>query len=126
MTKALSRLQKKFTTLREKQERMQQEQKEIKKRIEAERMSQLARMIKKTGFPTDKPAILIGAILAAKEKIDGDASVAAINRYIDLYNQFAVAHPGIEVAEEEEDEDEGNSENKDSASVEGQGADYGR
>ena len=99
--RALCRLEKKFTTLRQQQEAMQLQMTKVRKDIEAERMARIVYLIKKTGFPADKPAILIGAILSAKEKLESTACVEEINRYIDLYNVFAGNHPGIEQAAEQ-------------------------
>ena len=99
--RALCRLEKKFTTLRQQQEAMQLQMKKVRKDIEAERMARIVYLIKKTGFPADKPAILIGAILSAKEKLESTACVEELNRYIDLYNVFAGNHPGIEQAAEQ-------------------------
>ena len=104
--RALCRLEKKFTTLRQQQEAMQLQMKKVRKDIEAERMARIVYLIKKTGFPADKPAILIGAILSAKEKLESTACVEEINRYIDLYNVFAGNHPGIEQAAEQSSQEE--------------------
>ena len=80
---------------------MQLQMKKVRKDIEAERVARIVYLIKKTGFPADKPAILIGAILSAKEKLESTACVEEINRYIDLYNVFAGNHPGIEQTAEQ-------------------------
>ncbi len=85
--------------------KIRQEMKRTKKEIEAQRLDFIAQTIKKTGFPIDKTVLLIGAVLDAKEKIEGTENTVAINRYIDLYNDFSAKH-GIqefgETAEEEE------------------------
>jgi len=105
-TKTLHRLEKKFSFLQQKQEqtmaKIRQEMKRTKKEIEAQRLDFIAQTIKKTGFPIDKTVLLVGAVLDAKEKIEGTESTTAINRYIELYNDFAAKH-GIQEFEEEVD-----------------------
>jgi ribosomal protein L18E len=107
-TKTLHRLEKKFSFLQQKQEetmaKIRQEMKRTKKEIEVQRLDFIAQTIKKTGFPTDKTVLLIGAVLDAKEKIEGMESTAAINRYISLYNDFAAKHGIQEFEEPTEDE----------------------
>ena len=107
-TKTLHRLEKKFSFLQQKQEetmaKMRQEMRRTKKEIEVQRLDFIAQTIKKTGFPIDKTVILIGAVLDAKEKIEGMESTAAINRYISLYNDFAAKHGIQEFEEPTEDE----------------------
>ena len=106
--KTLHRLEKKFSFLQQKQEqtmaKIRQEIKRTKKEIEAQRLDFIAQTIKKTGFPTDKTVLLIGAVLDAKEKIDGSESTSAINHYIELYNDFAAKHGIQEFEEPTEDE----------------------
>ena len=108
-TKTLHRLEKKFSFLQQKQEetmaKIRQEMKRTKKEIEAQRLDFIAQTIKKTGFPIDKTVLLIGAVLDAKEKMEGTESAATINRYIALYNDFAAKH-GIQEFEESAEEEE--------------------
>ena len=108
-TKTLHRLEKKFSFLQQKQEqtmaKIRQEMKRTKKEIEAQRLDFIAQTIKKTGFPIDKTVLLIGAVLDAKDKIEGAESTSAINRYIELYNDFAAKH-GIQEFEESAEEEE--------------------
>ena len=108
-TKTLHRLEKKFSFLQQKQEqtmaKIRQEMKRTKKEIEAQRLDFIAQTIKKTGFPIDKTVLLIGAVLDAKDKIDGTESISVINRYIELYNDFAAKH-GIQEFEESAEEEE--------------------
>lgn len=107
-TKTLHRLEKKFSFLQQKQEetiaKIRQEIKRTKKEIEAQRLDFIAQTIKKTGFPIDKTVLLIGAVLDAKGKIEGSESTSAINRYIELYNDFAAKH-GIQEFEENAEEE---------------------
>ena len=108
-TKAIHRLEKKFSFLQQKQEetmaKIRQEMKRTKKEIEVQRLDFIAQTIKKTGFPIDKTVLLIGAVLDAKEKMEGTESAATINRYIALYNDFAAKH-GIQEFEESAEEEE--------------------
>ena len=108
-TKTLHRLEKKFSFLQQKQEetiaKIRQEMKRTKKEIEVQRLDFIAQTIKKTGFPIDKTVLLIGAVLDAKEKMEGTESAATINRYIALYNDFAAKH-GIQEFEESAEEEE--------------------
>lgn len=106
-TKTLHRLEKKFSFLQQKQEetmaKIRQEMKRTKKEIEAQRLDFIAQTIKKTGVPIDKTVLLIGAVLDAKGKIEGTESTSVINRYIEIYNDFATKH-GIQEFEEIEEE----------------------
>ena len=108
-TKNLHRLEKKFSFLQQKQEqtmaKIRQEMKRTKKEIEAQRLDFIAQTIKKTGFPIDKTVLLIGAVLDAKDKIEGTESISVINRYIELYNDFAAKH-GIQEFEDNVEDDE--------------------
>lgn len=108
-TGKLSRLEKRFGSLQKKQEdalaRMRQEKNDLKKQIESERLSYITRSIKQTGFPMDQPAILIGAILAAKEKLDSPECADEIDRYIQLYTEFADKHACVDEEEIEEEID---------------------
>lgn len=101
--KTIHRLEKKFSILQQKQEqtmaKIRQEMKRTKKEIEAQRLEFIAQTIKKTGFPIDKTVLLIGAVLDAKGKIEGAESTVTINRYIELYNEFA-ARQGLEELED--------------------------
>ena len=108
-TKTIHRLEKKFSFLQQKQEetiaKIRQEMKRTKKEIEVQRLDFIAQTIKKTGFPIDKTVLLIGAVLDAKEKMEGTESAATINRYIALYNDFAAKH-GIQEFEDNVEEEE--------------------
>lgn len=89
----LSRMEKQYQDLVAKQnenmERMRKEKKLAQQKLEAERISFLIRAIKQTNFPTENSAVLIGAILAAKETLDGPQRVETVNHYIELYTDFA-------------------------------------
>ena len=106
--KTIHRLEKKFSVLQQRQEetmaKIRQEMKRTKKEIEAQRLDFIAQTIKRTGFPIDKIVLLVGAVLDAKEKMEGSDRTATINRYIELYNNFA-ARQGIEEFEDAAEED---------------------
>ena len=123
-TKAIHRLEKKFSFLQQKQEetmaKIRQEMKRTKKEIEAQRLDFIAQTIKKTGFPIDKTVLLIGAVLDAKYTIEGTESTSAINRYIELYNEFAAKH-GIQEFEETAEEENPEVMDEQSAEVSGYG-----
>lgn len=96
----LEKLQKRYAAAKKKQDavlsKMREDEKNLKKELEAEQAAFLTKTIKQTGFPIDNPAVLIGAILEAKEKMK-DPEV--INLYIDRYTAFA-KEKGIEPAAE--------------------------
>lgn len=123
-TKTLHRLEKKFSFLQQKQEqtmaKIRQEMKRTKKEIEAKRLDFIAQTIKETGFPIDKTVLLIGAVLDAKGKIEGSESTSAINRYIELYNEFAEKH-GIQEFEETAEEENSEVIDEQRAEVSGYG-----
>ena len=81
----LKQMQKKFATLRKRQEALQAEMKRMKRGMEAQRTIDIGRIIKQTGF-------LIGALLHAKEHID-EGDQTAIDNYIAAYARFSEAHP---------------------------------
>lgn len=103
----LKQMQKKWANLRKKQEALQAEMKRMKRGIEVQRTIDIGRIIKQTGFPVENMAIFIGALLHAKEHIDG-GDQTAIDHYIAAYTRFCAAHPdtGFEelVASAEQDE----------------------
>ena len=88
----LKQMQKKFATLRKRQEALQAEMKRMKRGMEAQRTIDIGRIIKQTGFPVENMAILIGALLHAKEHID-EGDQTAIDNYSAAYARFSEAHP---------------------------------
>lgn len=109
-SKSLTRLENKFLVLRQRQEQMQakfkEEIKKTQRAIEGKRSEFIIQTIRRIDFPLDKPVILIGAILDAKQKLDGADKASTINRYIELYNDFAAKHPNFEPFSEEEADSE--------------------
>ena len=106
-SKTLTRLENKFLTLRKRQEEMQarfkKEIKETKRELANKRSEFILRAIRRTEFPLDKPVILIGALLDVKQKLDTPQKSDLINRYIRLYNEFAVKYPDFALPDEEDD-----------------------
>ena len=101
----VAKLEKKFAALRQQQEKIAAAQRSVRQQMEEARMVTLDKMIKKTGFPKDKPTILIGALLEAKEKLEGEESISTINGYMQRYRVFASENPELasKLAEQEEE-----------------------
>ena len=100
----VAKLETKFAALRQQQEKIVAAQRSVRQQMEEARMVTLDKMIKKTGFPKDKPTILIGALLEAKEKLEGEDSISTINGYMQRYRVFASENPELasKLAEQEE------------------------
>lgn len=113
-SRSLTRLEHKFMVLRQRQEAMQSKFKEeirkTQKAIEGKRSEFIMQSIHRIDFPLDKPVLLIGALLDAKERMDGSQKADTINRYIKLYNEFAAKHPNLLASSEETGEDTGKAE----------------
>ena len=105
----VAKLEKKFAALRQQQEKIAAAQRSVRQQMEEARMVTLDKMIKKTGFPKDKPTILIGALLEAKEKLEGEESISTINGYMQRYRVFASENPELasKLAEQEEEPAQG-------------------
>ena len=89
---SLKQMEKRWENLRRKQEALQQEMKKTKRNMEVQRTNDIGRIIRKTGFPVHNMAILIGALVHAKERIDaGDRQ--AMDQYISCYTRFQADHP---------------------------------
>lgn len=118
-SKSLTRLENKFLVLRQRQEQMQarfkEEIKKTQRAIEGKRGEFILQTIRRINFPLDKPVVLIGAILDAKQKLEGAGKADIINRYIRLYNDFAATHPNFEPFSEEETDAEGHGTEKQTA-----------
>ncbi len=108
-SKTLTRLENKFLVLRKRQEEMQakfrKEIKETQRAIASKRSEFLLQAIRRTEFPMEKPVIVIGALLDAKQKLDSPQKSDLINRYIRLYNEFAAKYPDFALPDEEESSD---------------------
>lgn len=88
----LKQMEKRWENLRRKQEALQQEMKKTKRNMEVQRTNDIGRIIRRTGFPVHNMAILVGALVHAKERIDaGDRQ--AMDQYISCYTRFQADHP---------------------------------
>ena len=99
---SLKQMEKRWENLRRKQEALQQEMKKTKRNMEVQRTNDIGRIIRRTGFPVHNMAILVGALVHAKERIDaGDRQ--AMDQYISCYTRFPAAHPdaGVDAVMEE-------------------------
>ena len=66
--------------------------KKTKRNMEVQRTNDIGRIIRRTGFPVHNMAILVGALVHAKERIDaGDSQ--AMDQYISCYTRFQADHP---------------------------------
>ena len=89
---SLKQMEKRWENLRRKQEALQQEMKKTKRNMEMQRTHDIGRIIRRTGFPVHNMAILVGALVHAKERIDaGDRQ--AMDQYISCYTRFQADHP---------------------------------
>ena len=89
---SLKQMEKRWENLRRKQEALQQEMKKTKRNMEVQRTNDIGRIIRRTGFPVHNMAILVGALVHAKERIDaGDSQ--AMDQYISCYTRFQADHP---------------------------------
>ena len=89
---SLKQMEKRWENLRRKQEALQQEMKKTKRNMEVQRTNDIGRVIRRTGFPVHNMAILVGALVHAKERIDaGDRQ--AMDQYISCYTRFQADHP---------------------------------
>ena len=91
----LPKLQRKYSFLQKKQQEIAAELKKQRKQIEIEQHSYIIRTIQILGLPIDNPAIIIGALICAKENVDNN-NVEAINNYISKYSNFAKIGEKIE------------------------------
>ena len=95
---SLKQMEKRWENLRRKQEALQQEMKKTKRNMEVQRTNDIGRIIRRTGFPVHNMAILVGALVHAKERIDaGDRQ--AMDQYISCYTRFQADHPDAGVDE---------------------------
>ena len=89
---SLKQMEKRWENLRRKQEALQQEMKKTKRNMEVQRTNDIGRIIRRTGFPVHNMAILVGALVHAKERSDaGDRQ--AMDQYISCYTRFQADHP---------------------------------
>lgn len=87
----LTKMERKYRILQQEQnailKRMQEEKRNAKKRLENERYNYIIQVVKRLKLPIDNPAIIIGALVEAKDVIENN-NVTKIDEYIEKYSLF--------------------------------------
>lgn len=87
----LTKLERKYRILQEEQntilKKMQEEKKNAKKKLENERYNYIIQVVKRLKLPIDNPAIIVGALVEAKETIE-ESNSKKIDKYIEKYSLF--------------------------------------
>lgn len=87
----LTKMERKYRILQEEQnailKKMQEEKRNAKKRLESERYNYIIQVVKRLKLPIDNPAIIIGALVEAKDVIENN-NVTKIDEYIEKYSLF--------------------------------------
>lgn len=87
----LTKMERKYRILQQEQnailKRMQEEKRNAKKRLESERYNYIIQVVKRLKLPIDNPAIIIGALIEAKNVITENNTIK-INEYIEKYSLF--------------------------------------
>lgn len=87
----LTKMERKYRILQQEQnailKRMQEEKRNAKKRLESERYNYIIQVVKRLKLPIDNPAIIIGALVEAKDVIENN-NVTKIDKYIEKYSLF--------------------------------------
>ena len=87
----LTKMERKYRILQQEQnailKRMQEEKRNAKKRLESERYNYIIQVVKRLKLPIDNPAIIIGALVEAKDVIENN-NVTKIDEYIEEYSLF--------------------------------------
>ena len=87
----LTKMERKYRILQEEQnailKKMQEEKRNAKKRLENERYNYIIQVVKRLKLPIDNPAIIIGALVEAKDVIENN-NVTKIDEYIEKYSLF--------------------------------------
>lgn len=87
----LTKMERKYRILQQEQnailKRMQKEKRNAKKRLESERYNYIIQVVKRLKLPIDNPAIIIGALVEAKDVIENN-NVTKIDEYIEKYSLF--------------------------------------
>ena len=72
----LTKMERKYRILQQEQnailKRMQEEKRNAKKRLESERYNYIIQVVKRLKLPIDNPAIIIGALVEAKDVIENN------------------------------------------------------
>lgn len=110
----LTKMERKYRILQQEQnailKRMQEEKRNAKKRLESERYNYIIQVVKRLKLPIDNPAIIIGALVEAKDVIENN-NVTKIDEYIEKYSLFIKETEQIDIEDIEK-----NSENEISSS----------
>lgn len=105
----LTKMERKYRILQQEQnailKRMQEEKRNAKKRLESERYNYIIQVVKRLKLPIDNPAIIIGALVEAKDVIENNT--AKIDEYIEKYSLFIKETEQIDIEDIEK-----NSENE--------------
>jgi hypothetical protein len=84
-------MERKYRILQQEQnailKRMQEEKRNAKKKLESERYNYIIQVVKRLRLPIDNPAIIIGALVEAKDVIENN-NVTKIDEYIEKYSLF--------------------------------------
>lgn len=87
----LTKMERKYRILQQEQnailKRMQEEKRNAKKKLESERYNYIIQVVKRLRLPIDNPAIIIGALVEAKDVIENN-NVTKIDEYIEKYSLF--------------------------------------
>lgn len=87
----LTKMERKYRILQQEQnailKRMQEEKRNAKKGLESERYNYIIQVVKRLKLPIDNPAIIIGALVEAKDVIENN-NVTKIDEYIEKYSLF--------------------------------------
>jgi hypothetical protein len=84
----ISRLEKQLTVAEKGKQAILTKIRDLQKELKTEKTSSLLRLIIETGFPLEQEALLIGAILHAKDELAGPNKTNVINHYTELYQVF--------------------------------------
>ena len=101
----LTKMERKYRILQQEQnailKRMQEEKRNAKKRLESERYNYIIQVVKRLKLPIDNPAIIIGALVEAKDVIENN-NVTKIDEYIEKYSLFIKETEQIDIEDIEE------------------------
>lgn len=103
----LTKMERKYRILQQEQnailKRMQEEKRNAKKRLESERYNYIIQVVKRLRLPIDNPAIIIGALVEAKDVIENN-NVTKIDEYIEKYSLFIKETEQIDIEKNIENE----------------------
>lgn len=101
----LTKMERKYRILQQEQnailKRMQEEKRNAKKKLESERYNYIIQVVKRLRLPIDNPAIIIGALVEAKDVIENN-NVTKIDEYIEKYSLFIKETEQIDIEDIED------------------------